>query len=578
MRRDNIQMKFIAGGLLAALSGLLTAMPVSAQVPFLQADFRGFATGSVMHADLLQTGDATTGSRVLNTDIAFSGATVDSKGLSTPVMNESLVVVQNALQGKNSFARGSGFEAGAFENVPVNPNDIIYAGLAQASAPPDSAETKEMAVPFEPVMYASILRGESIANWGVEGCVLGDDLSRGLGFSRDVQLFDADLTSDAEQTLEQPLLSLSAPSPERAVSQTVSRTRLVPQTASDGSVKGPAFGLSSQVRQTIAPITLFKGTPSQMTIEILGEWVLTATATGLANGAYIHYGPASTSPDTPILRTLDAEGVETRYFTLQDITGDSGLVVPLGFGELVIGEDPKAIGGDATTSPTTEADGTRAAASVDVVRLTIETDAMSVTNLRFGHMETSTQVPAGGIACGIKVTKSADKQRVLPNDEFTYTVVVHNTFDCILTDIKVVDTMTATPKVRFAILSETPAAANKTSSLLNFTLPDPLLPGATKEILIKIKVDPSSAAGLMTNSAVATANCGLSAAQAGVDINVAVLGNVTIHLPEVARVIPIRVLAATGEPEWRIWGGFVLLLAAALAAALRRRVSQHFPA
>ena len=38
------------------------------------------------------------------------------------------------------------------------------------------------------------------------------------------------------------------------------------------------LGLQSETRQTIAPVTFFKGAPFQFTVELLGEWVLRAFA------------------------------------------------------------------------------------------------------------------------------------------------------------------------------------------------------------------------------------------------------------------------------------------------------------
>ena len=75
--------------------------------------------------------------------------------------------------------------------------------------------------------------------------------------------------------------------PDRAVQQSRSHTFLVPQEGTSSPIR--KFGLASETRQTIAPITLFKGTPQEFTIETAGEWVLRATADG--NKGSVFYGP-----------------------------------------------------------------------------------------------------------------------------------------------------------------------------------------------------------------------------------------------------------------------------------------------
>jgi hypothetical protein len=80
---------------------------------------------------------------------------------------------------------------------------------------------------------------------------------------------------------------------------------------------------------------------------------------------------------------IDADGVDTPIMA-----------------EIAIGEPPRAIGGAAGSSPTASADGTRAAAAVDVVRVRALPGAPAeLADLRVGHMEASAEVPSGGIDC-----------------------------------------------------------------------------------------------------------------------------------------------------------------------------------
>src|SRR5438309_11994023 len=102
----------------------------------------------------------------------------------------------------------------------------------------------------------------------------------------------------------------------------------------------------SEVRQTIAPVTLFAGTPNETTIELLGEWVLQTVATGMPGGAWIHYGPGTVSPQTPIVRLIDSGG-KRALLSFQDVFGDKGFSFEIpGVAEISIGEAPRAIGGN----------------------------------------------------------------------------------------------------------------------------------------------------------------------------------------------------------------------------------------
>src|SRR5437899_13069851 len=97
----------VAAVAILALSFSATAAFGAGAVPFKDAHFSGFATGTVVHADLLQTG----GSRVVNADEAFTGSSVNSDGLSQ-IKNELLRVVTPAAAAKKSYGRGAGIDVG----------------------------------------------------------------------------------------------------------------------------------------------------------------------------------------------------------------------------------------------------------------------------------------------------------------------------------------------------------------------------------------------------------------------------------------------------------------------------------
>lgn len=354
-----------------------------------------FATGTIFHADLLRNAET----RLVDTEVAFSGAVFDTGGLEDALRNELGREFAPSLPTKRAFGRGTGIEVG-LGVAPDTPNQLILSGRAEVSSPPNvAAVSREIGpVDLDPLAWADLLRAEAFARTDAP-CVLGTDTSRGLAYVADAQLLDT-ASSGTGDGLEAPVVALNASDPARAISQSRSRTVLVEQRNRDGRRLGDDFGVMSEVRETIAPLTLFGGTENALTIEFLGEWVLQAVATGVGGGAYVHYGPGEVSPETPVLRVIDADGVEN-LITLQQLFGDDGLVIDVpGVAEIAIGEPPRAIGGPAGSRPTESADGTRAAAAVDVVRVRALPGAPAeLADLRVGHMEVSAEVPAGGLLC-----------------------------------------------------------------------------------------------------------------------------------------------------------------------------------
>jgi hypothetical protein len=454
-------------GALVALQLLAWAPHAGAQnfAPGEPIELRGFASGTILHVHALEMG----GSRLVDSEVAFSSAVADADkdGVGAPKLNEMRRLLQGPVSGnKFSYAKGTGLEAGLAQNSPQGPdedNDLILAGKAEQTAPPDNKDpaTESIDVAGDPVAYASLVRGQALANSQDSGlipevCVLGDDISRGLGYAADAELVDLGSGEAGGDHLEGALAALNDQQNPRSVSQSASKTRLVPTGLPNN------FGLQSEVRETIAPVTVLQtrppgggSGPRLLTIELAGEWFLKATALGKKGGAKVEYGTGS-GPNiednlTSLLRILNPDGTPLAGINLEDVLGEGGLTIP---GDplvnISIAEGPRKLTApgafpDPDSSPEAAANGTKAVGAVDVirVRLIAPDETTQVAEIRVGHMEVSAEVPAGGVNCPIPVVKTADPKtiNISPQkpDTSKISIKVINAFDCDLEGVTLTD-------------------------------------------------------------------------------------------------------------------------------------------
>jgi len=492
---------------LALLAALVPAagQTASAQVAPL-APFSGYSTGTAVHAGALESGTT----RLVDSEIAFSGANVNSAGLGAALSNEMAQAYQAvAPTGGKSAGRGSGLEIGVATTVPdvTNANQINPGSTAQAFAPLSTdLLTKEFApVALDPIVNATTLRGQAQAIYSNSVCVLGQPISSGLGYAANANLVNTG----------SPLASLLATNTgANAVNQSKSFTYLIPN--GDGT-----YGLVSETHQILAPITLVPGIgglPATLSVEFAGEWVLRSTATGKPGGAKVDYAPGGDPTSTTKVLTIKVAGAVLQSFTTQEFLTQKGLpiVVP-GVAEIVIGEPPRAIAGATGSSPVTAADGTSTAAAVDVVRIKTLAGLAGITDLRVGHMESNAVVPAGGIQCGIPVKKTGTPASVVAGKDqiVNYTITVPADVDafkaiaCDIVNIKVVDVTTAEPGVKFNIVSASSGGVISGGDTVTWANLGKYTPGDAPIVLtVGLKVPSTSAAGKITDTATATAVLG----------------------------------------------------------------------
>ncbi|MBV9934017.1 MAG: hypothetical protein JO367_06905, partial [Actinobacteria bacterium] len=368
-----------------------------------------------MHADVLQTGPLGAGMQLLGAEAAFSGAALHNGGASTgQIVNEMAQEVQPNLPGaapdlpgQIAYGMGDGLAVNIGQNVPVLPPPTIpLTNPARVSDghTPAGVKTEELAtIPGSPLIYADLLRGQADATKDATAC--GDNpFGQGLGRVANAQLLDTGTALPGGQ-LGAPVVSVASTQPDRGAVQSRSTTQLVPL--------GDHKGVTSEVRETFAPVTLFKNTPMQVTIELLGEWVLKATATGKSGGASVTYAPAGNpTPTTPLVRITTAASPNANVLTAQQLFGAGGLHIPASpLADIWIGEPARAIGDNSANpaGPTTALDGTAASGAVDVVsvKLLIPDPASHLADVRIGHMEADASVPSGGVACPAAATTTS---------------------------------------------------------------------------------------------------------------------------------------------------------------------------
>jgi hypothetical protein len=342
---------------------------------------------------------------------------------------------------------------------------------------------------------------------------------------------------------------------------------MVPQQDKDGNILagGKGVGLMAEDVQTIAPVGLLGGA---VTITVLGPWHLRAVAGGVPGSAFIDYGPASPNATTPVVTIQGSGGTTLASITAQQLFGPGGFSVNLpGIATITIGTPAHAIGGSPTSAVVESADGTTASAAADILHVNLSLSGLTIADLRLGHMEAAATVPAGGVLCQVDVSKRAQPSNVNPGDEFTYIIDVHNPHGCVLTGVRVVDTITTTGGVRYSILGQNPKADSVVGGTLTWNDIGPINPGDTKELTVQMKVSPNSAGGTFTQTANVTASCAIGNASGSSTISVPAAGGVTIQLPTISggkRPIPV-----TGGLTGRYYAAALVIALAALALGRR---------
>jgi hypothetical protein len=569
----------VLGGLLASSSAPAVGQTLATQ------PFSGYGSGDVIAVNALTVGSTT----VAGLRAAASGGNVNSaaSGLTAQV-NEFDQNVGPARADKNAYGRGAAVEAGVLTGTPqpVDINQIIVSGLAEAFAPPPTPLVRStIDIPVNPVLFARTGAGEAQARYDANFCPIGRPLTFGRGFAENLELLGGG--NEADGSIDNPLLGTSTTAgTNRATTQSRTVTYMIAN--GDGT-----FGLVSETRQTLAPISVnILGVLGSLLIEVAGEYGLRTVATGKPGGASVtHLG------DPLITVSTVLAGVATPVIgpvTLSSLIGAGGIALPgtlSGLIGLTLGGQPRALRGAAGTVPATAPDGTSASGAVDLLRLRLLGDDPPLVDLGLFHMEGAVSVPAGGLKCTIPVSKVASIDPVTVGQDFTYTIKIPSDaavftefFNCDLINISAVDTVTTesgTPRIQLLSASNGGVISGNTvtwANLGSYAIGQPPI-----TLTINARIPTNSGAGVLrdtVNVSAALGNCrgsvtdGSDIIQGSAQIpgiarldGSAITGAVTLVGPNVSR----GNLAATGGNSWPLVAGGGFLLAALGLVRLRRR-------
>jgi uncharacterized repeat protein (TIGR01451 family) len=479
--------------------------------------YSAFSSGDIVYAnaaDLPPTdvAKASTGQTAASVGV-HGGALTLADQLKQPLLSKSTA-------GKTAYGHGSALNVGLLSSLSSQPQ--IAQTLVEATSPAPSSATGGTEIPAAPLLTVHVLPGSAVANTTADGsCVIGKDLSNGAAHVADATILDAGPAAVVGQLDN--------------TSDSLSRTALFKSTSN--------YGVLGQTTLNLAPLTILKGTPLEVKIEVLRPIQLTAQAGGTAGTAKVTYGAPGASGTTPVVKVTIAGQATT--LTSQDVFGARGYVIPLGAVDITIGGKAHSLTGLEGTSPSVASDGTSASASVDFVRVTVPgklktpgTDpldgplaplnaalnplldglsaitgpigdalasaGLNLADIRQGHLEASATVPAGGIDCGNnpldESMKDVSALHVAPGDLFTYDIRVPNRGASDVTDVKVVDTYDS----RLEFVSSVPAPASHSGNVLTYQL-GTLAPNEFKTIVMTFRVPANATNGTKYhNSAVIT--------------------------------------------------------------------------
>lgn len=539
--------------------------PAAAAAP---GPYSGYAHSSAVHLDAVTNGTT----RLVNVDAAVANAAIDSAGLEQTLTAHQRPVIDASKLGKNSYASSRLLDVGLAQAPSASGQVKLDLPSTQtiAAAPGDDAVSAELLrQQVSTIANATVLQRSATPQWNGTTCIIGEPIAEGTFSAARLELVDQS-ADPATSNFDGELIGITGDSagPDRDAVNSVSLQQLY-----DGA--GEGFGLLAATMQTIAPVTLFEGSPNEVTIELLGAAVLRVMADGTPGGAKVEF-------EAPAVSVIQ-KGVRTVYapndtLDVIEIPTDSGGVLQLRIGQL--------------DERTTASNGTAAKARGAVVTLRVlggspAPEGFTGGTLAIGHVEAAVTVPAGGILCPLRVEVDATPPAVPVGKTVLVTTTVYNDYACPIVNVKLVDTLRAEDNARFTIVNAPGAVRYSTGVGLTTGFVEWLIPrieaGGKAVRTFTIRMDDGAGRVLVTaNAAGALLNC--PATPGGDDASVSGLGGSSAQVSgssgtrvPVSKVLgggtrpPARDLPTTGVASMALAGIALLSSAGGLAYGLRRK-------
>ncbi|HUR78924.1 MAG TPA: hypothetical protein VMZ22_13330 [Acidimicrobiales bacterium] len=445
----------------------MTAAPARAAT----GPYGGNATGDLVHVEAVNIpGSLDPG--LADAHLAPSTARVQSSGLGA-----------GPYQGKRSAARAANLDA------PLLGGAVDLSGLiveAEQTAPPTNAspvvESLTGPIDISPIATPEAAKASAHAVWGASdtACIAAGK----------------PIATSTSTVLDASLLGLGDPIGDALVSVVNSNGGAVFTKSDVGlvNVTGQTNkGVQSAVLDQLTGVVLFKGSPNEITLNVLAPPTLTAVATGTAATSSVTY-------NQPVIQIIQG-GEITDVLSASDINSEvalPGVLLRLSLGVLkdVVKTD-------------TEASGNTRLLGIEVLDIT---GSITLASVEIAPMTAKATVPKGGVECPgggdplANLQVDASTGIVLPNGSFQYAITVPNTAACTLTNVKVV--LTVTGPAGSTVTAAEPAP--NTISGLTVTWPDigSIAPGALKTLKATISVPSNAPVGATyKGTAVATGKC-----------------------------------------------------------------------
>lgn len=246
----------------------------------------------------------------------------------------------------------------------------------------------------------------------------------------------------------------------------------------------------------LTAITLFRGTPEAVTINVVAPPTIVATATGQPGGATVSY----TEPVLQVVRggnvlgSLDAK--------------DADLTLPLGLATLRLGT---------LTNVTEAANGTSAGGSAVLLDVAVGgpgTVLPSLVHLAIAPLTATATAPSGGVVCPptspstnplSEVHKDLSATVAYPSTPFQYIVAIPNRGTCTLTNVVATDTVTGPAG---STVSGTAPAAASVQGLTTTWDVGTVAPNQTVDLVLDVTPPGTLAAGTSySNTVTVTGDC-----------------------------------------------------------------------